>query len=169
MAVRIGTSGWSYDHWHPELYPPGLPPYGRLGRHAGVFPTAELNGSFYRWLHGPDHDHLYAGSYPDADLNWCILANGPQSFAGRKTGILVTSGADAGALAALRSAAESEGASTEIVAPVAGGVDASGRTVLTGRQIDASLEPAYEAGTLSTTHCSAITCTCRFLTDSAMT
>jgi uncharacterized protein YecE (DUF72 family) len=21
-------------------------------------------------LHGPDHDHLYAGSYGDADLNW---------------------------------------------------------------------------------------------------
>lgn len=25
MAAWIGTSGGSYDHWHPELYPPGLP------------------------------------------------------------------------------------------------------------------------------------------------
>jgi uncharacterized protein YecE (DUF72 family) len=49
MVVRIGTSGWSYDHWHPELYPPGLPPRGRLGRYAEIFPTAELNSSFYRW------------------------------------------------------------------------------------------------------------------------
>jgi uncharacterized protein YecE (DUF72 family) len=24
----------------------------------------------YVRLHGPDHDHLYAGSYGDADLNW---------------------------------------------------------------------------------------------------
>jgi uncharacterized protein YecE (DUF72 family) len=49
VAIWIGTSGWSYDHWHPELYPPGLPPRDRLARYAGVFPTAELNSSFYRW------------------------------------------------------------------------------------------------------------------------
>ena len=24
----------------------------------------------YVRMHGPDHDHLYAGSYPDADLTW---------------------------------------------------------------------------------------------------
>ena len=49
MAIRIGTSGWSYDHWHPELYPPGLPAGDRLARYAAAFPTAELNSSFYRW------------------------------------------------------------------------------------------------------------------------
>ena len=32
MVIRIGTSGWSYDHWHPELYPPGLAAGGRLAR-----------------------------------------------------------------------------------------------------------------------------------------
>jgi catalase len=74
-----------------------------------------------------------------------ILANGPESFAGRKIGILVTSGADAGALAALRSAAESEGASSEIVAPVAGGVDASDGTVLTGRQLDGAPSVLFDA------------------------
>jgi uncharacterized protein YecE (DUF72 family) len=45
----IGTSGWSYDHWHPELYPPGLSPRDRLARYAQSFATAELNSSFYRW------------------------------------------------------------------------------------------------------------------------
>jgi hypothetical protein len=25
MATIIGTSGWSYDHREPALYPPGLP------------------------------------------------------------------------------------------------------------------------------------------------
>jgi len=49
VVIRIGTSGWSYDHWHPELYPPGLPPGDRLACYASVFPTAELNSSFYRW------------------------------------------------------------------------------------------------------------------------
>ena len=49
MAIRIGTSGWSYDHWHPELYAPGLPARDRLAHYAGAFATAELNSSFYRW------------------------------------------------------------------------------------------------------------------------
>ena len=47
--IRIGTSGWGYDHWHPELYPPGLAAGDRLARYAAAFCTAELNASFYRW------------------------------------------------------------------------------------------------------------------------
>ena len=49
MVIRIGTSGWSYDHWHPELYPPGLTTRDRLARYAAAFGTTELNSSFYRW------------------------------------------------------------------------------------------------------------------------
>ncbi len=49
VVIRIGTSGWSYDHWHPELYAPGLAARDRLARYAAVFDTAELNSSFYRW------------------------------------------------------------------------------------------------------------------------
>jgi hypothetical protein len=49
VAIRIGTSGWSYDHWAPELYAPGLPAGDRLARYAAAFATAELNSSFYRW------------------------------------------------------------------------------------------------------------------------
>lgn len=47
--MRIGTSGWSYDHWAGVLYRPGLPAAGRLARYAEVFDTVELNASFYRW------------------------------------------------------------------------------------------------------------------------
>ena len=49
MTVYVGTSGWSYNHWEPELYPPGLPPRDRLARYTAQFRTAELNSSFYRW------------------------------------------------------------------------------------------------------------------------
>jgi uncharacterized protein YecE (DUF72 family) len=49
VVIRIGTSGWSYGHWHPELYPPRLPVADRLARYAAAFRTAELNSSFYRW------------------------------------------------------------------------------------------------------------------------
>ena len=47
--ARVGTSGWSYDHWDGVLYRPGLPARDRLGRYVGVFDTVELNASFYRW------------------------------------------------------------------------------------------------------------------------
>jgi uncharacterized protein YecE (DUF72 family) len=49
MTVRIGTSGWSYQHWIGVLYPPGLAPAKRLARYLEVFDTVELNASFYRW------------------------------------------------------------------------------------------------------------------------
>jgi catalase len=54
-----------------------------------------------------------------------ILKNGPNSFKGRKLGLLVTDGTDAGLLDALAKAAEAEGAMVELVAPRVGGVKAS--------------------------------------------
>ena len=49
MSIRIGTSGWSYDHWDGVLYPHGTPPHDRLARYVQEFDTVELNASFYRW------------------------------------------------------------------------------------------------------------------------
>jgi uncharacterized protein YecE (DUF72 family) len=49
MTVRVGTSGWSYNHWAGVLYPPGLSAGRRLGRFVEEFDTVELNASFYRW------------------------------------------------------------------------------------------------------------------------
>jgi uncharacterized protein YecE (DUF72 family) len=49
MAVHIGTSGWSYDHWDGVLYPPGTRPADRLAHYVRRFDTVELNASFYRW------------------------------------------------------------------------------------------------------------------------
>lgn len=47
--ARIGTSGWSYDHWAGVLYPPGLPPRDRLSVYTTAFDTVEVNATFYRW------------------------------------------------------------------------------------------------------------------------
>ena len=52
MSIHIGTSGWSYSHWEHVLYPPGTPPYDRLGYYLEHFQTVELNASFYRWPNG---------------------------------------------------------------------------------------------------------------------
>lgn len=49
MEVRIGTSGWSYDHWDGALYPHGMAPRDRLAAYCAEFDTVELNASYYRW------------------------------------------------------------------------------------------------------------------------
>jgi catalase len=55
-----------------------------------------------------------------------ILLNGPESFKGRKLGVLVTDGVDRTIFTSLQAAVEAEGAMLEIVAPRVGGVEASG-------------------------------------------
>lgn len=49
MAVHIGTSGWSYDHWVGVLYPRGATSLERLDAYAREFRTVEVNNTFYRW------------------------------------------------------------------------------------------------------------------------
>lgn len=55
--IRIGTSGWSYDHWVGLLYPERTPVSARLAVYAAEFNTVELNASFYRW----PKDSTFAG------------------------------------------------------------------------------------------------------------
>ncbi|HTU09204.1 MAG TPA: catalase-related domain-containing protein, partial [Trebonia sp.] len=75
-----------------------------------------------------------------------ILERGPITFAGRKIGVLVTNGADAEGLAALRAAAAAEQANVEIIAPAVGGVDASdGTRVKAAQQIDGAPSVLYDA------------------------
>jgi catalase len=54
-----------------------------------------------------------------------IIENGPDSFAGRKLGVLVGNGVDPKLLKRLQSAVEAEGAVMEIIAPKVGGVEAA--------------------------------------------
>jgi uncharacterized protein YecE (DUF72 family) len=46
--VRIGCSGWHYQHWRDLLYPQGLAQSHWLERYADVFDTVENNSAFYR-------------------------------------------------------------------------------------------------------------------------
>ena len=54
-----------------------------------------------------------------------IIENGPENFAGRKVGVLVSPGADAQLLKELQVAIEEEGAVMEVVAQAVGGVEAA--------------------------------------------
>lgn len=46
-SIRIGTSGWNYDHWRENFYPAGLGQKDWLDFYAGRFDTVEINNSFY--------------------------------------------------------------------------------------------------------------------------
>jgi catalase len=75
-----------------------------------------------------------------------ILANGPDSFAGRKLGILVTGGVEAPMLDGLRSAAEQAQVNVEIVAPTVGGIDVgNGARVPADQKIDGGPSVLYDA------------------------
>ena len=44
----VGTSGWSYPHWKGTFYPDDLPKSRWFEYYASVFPTVEVNATFYR-------------------------------------------------------------------------------------------------------------------------
>lgn len=46
--IRIGTSGWTYQHWRGVFYPEDLPQKRWFEHYARFFDTVELNATFYR-------------------------------------------------------------------------------------------------------------------------
>ena len=47
MEIVIGTSGWQYDDWKRRFYPVDLPKRAWLEHFSSVFPTVEVNNTFY--------------------------------------------------------------------------------------------------------------------------
>ncbi len=68
--VRIGCSGWNYNHWRNGVfYPPRLPQREWLRYYAEHFDTVEVNATFYRlprrevvanWVKGSPPGFLFA-------------------------------------------------------------------------------------------------------------
>ncbi len=46
-VIIVGTSGWSYDDWVGEFYPPGLGKDKWLEFYARYFHTTEINSTYY--------------------------------------------------------------------------------------------------------------------------
>ncbi len=75
-----------------------------------------------------------------------IAKNGPDSFKGRKLGILLTDGADAELFAALKSACDKEGAQVEVIAPkIAGAILSDRKKVPAQQKIDGGPSVLYDA------------------------
>ena len=65
--VRVGCSGWNYDHWRERVYPKGVGPGRWLGHYAQLFDTVEVNSTFYR-LASRDATARWAEQTPDGFL-----------------------------------------------------------------------------------------------------
>lgn len=62
--VLIGVSGWRYAPWRGQFYPEGLPQKDELAHLARVFPSVEINGTFYS-LQVPDSFRQWYDATPD--------------------------------------------------------------------------------------------------------
>jgi uncharacterized protein YecE (DUF72 family) len=66
--ILVGTSGWSYDDWVGEFYPPGLGKDKWLEFYARYFHTTEINSTYYSF------------PAPAAVHSWITKASRLQSF-----------------------------------------------------------------------------------------
>jgi uncharacterized protein YecE (DUF72 family) len=47
-TIKVGTSGWSYDHWDGVFYPEKLPAGQRLPYYSSRLSAVEIDATFYR-------------------------------------------------------------------------------------------------------------------------
>jgi uncharacterized protein YecE (DUF72 family) len=71
--VRIGTSGWQYQHWKGNFYDAKLPASRMLGWYLRHFDTVELNNSFYK-LPSPEAFDKWRASTP-SDFVFAVKAS----------------------------------------------------------------------------------------------
>jgi hypothetical protein len=69
VAVELRHHSWAVDPVFDPVEPPPRNLRGDEWRRPASCSASHLDNGYVR-LHGPDHDHLYAGSYGDADLHW---------------------------------------------------------------------------------------------------
>jgi uncharacterized protein YecE (DUF72 family) len=62
-TIRIGVSGWRYTPWRGNFYPKGLAQWRELQYASRIFPSIELNGSFYS-LQRPSSYRMWADQTP---------------------------------------------------------------------------------------------------------
>ena len=62
--VRIGISGWTYAPWRGRFYPKDLPQKREISHVANLFPTVEINGTFYS-LQRPETFERWAAETPE--------------------------------------------------------------------------------------------------------
>lgn len=66
-TLRIGTSGYQYDHWKGVFYPKDLPKKQWFEHYTGIFDSVEINNTFYNLPAGKTFD-AWRESAPESFL-----------------------------------------------------------------------------------------------------
>jgi len=77
---RIGTSGWTYDHWKGRFYPETMPKSKWFGYYTTQFPTVEINATFYRTF----KDQTYLNWRERAPAGFKYALKAPRTITHRK-------------------------------------------------------------------------------------
>ncbi len=72
--IRVGISGWTYAPWRGAFFPKGLPQRRELAYVSSIFPTIEVNGTFYS-LQRPDTFAFWAEQVPN---DFIFAVKGPR-------------------------------------------------------------------------------------------
>ena len=76
----IGTSGWTYDHWRGNFYPPDLAKSRWLNFYVGQFNAVEINATFYRTF----QDQTYLKWKARAPQGFVYVLKAPKAITHRK-------------------------------------------------------------------------------------
>lgn len=80
LPLYVGTSGWSYAHWHGRFYPDDLQEREWLTFYARRFRTVELNVTFYRM----PFENMIRGWRTRAPTGFLFAAKGSRVVTHRK-------------------------------------------------------------------------------------
>ena len=83
IDVRIGTSGYSFEHWRTNFYPDDIDKGKMLDYYVKYFQTVEINSTYYRI----PHPAVMANIVKKAPSGFDFIIKVPQSFTHRRTDI----------------------------------------------------------------------------------
>jgi len=84
-AVRVGTSGYSFDDWRGRFYPKEVGKGKMLDHYVQYFPTVEINSTYYRIPHPAVMANIARKAPPGFDF----MVKVPQAMTHRRTDIEV--------------------------------------------------------------------------------
>ena len=76
----VGTSGWTYDHWKGRFYPTGLARSRWFDYYVSLFPTVEINATFYRHF----KDQTYLNWYDRVPAGFKFVLKAPKIITHQK-------------------------------------------------------------------------------------
>ncbi|UCD63827.1 MAG: DUF72 domain-containing protein [Candidatus Zixiibacteriota bacterium] len=82
-AIRVGTSGYSFEDWRGEFYPETIQKGKMLDHYVKFFPTVEINSTYYRIPHPAVMANIVKKAPPQFDF----MVKVPQSFTHRRTNL----------------------------------------------------------------------------------